>query len=258
MRIARSLITTLVLSLSTLAATGCAMGGADDGFGEVDGEAAAAGKFDLWQATDGQWHFHLKSGNGRILLTSEAYTSRTAAINGVLSVLDNGVDPAQYELVQAENGYLLHLVAPNHEIISFSQSYATKSSAKRAITSCVNATTSYLDKREAVSAGARVDVAQGETGTFRFNLFASNGQIVLSSEAYASAAAAYNGAFAVQAASQLDSEYRILENADGGFYFTLRANNGEIVGVSQQYTTRQSAAGGIASVKSALKAVTIL
>ena len=78
MRIAASLIA-LVLASSTF--TACATTGEDD-VSEVDGEAASAGKLSFWQATDGQWHFNLKSGNGSILLTSEAYTGRSGAING--------------------------------------------------------------------------------------------------------------------------------------------------------------------------------
>src|SRR4051794_12855474 len=109
MRHLTSLLTVALLSFSTACAT--VDTGADDTSAD-EGESAAAGKFDLWQATDSQWHFHLKSGNGAILLTSEAYTTRTGAINGALSTMTNGVDTAQYKVVAAANGgYLLHLVA---------------------------------------------------------------------------------------------------------------------------------------------------
>ncbi len=103
MRNVSSLITALVLSVSSIAAVGCASTGADDE-GLVDGEAGGARKLTVWQASDSQWHFNLKSGNGAILLTSEAYLSRTGAINGALSVLENGVVPAQYAVNQAETG----------------------------------------------------------------------------------------------------------------------------------------------------------
>src|SRR6188472_4421232 len=120
MRNFNSLITALVLSVSTITAVGCATTGADDE-GQVDGEAAGTGKLGFWQATDGQWHFNLKSGNGAILMTSEAYASRTAAIGGALSVLDNGVDPAMYEVNQTATGWNVHLRAANSESIAFSQ-----------------------------------------------------------------------------------------------------------------------------------------
>ncbi|HUQ40899.1 MAG TPA: YegP family protein [Candidatus Limnocylindrales bacterium] len=240
-----------VLAFSTF--TGCATtGDANDGYGEEDGEATGIGKLSLWQSTDGQWRFNLKSGNGGILLTSEAYVARTGAINGMLSVLENGVDPAQYEVVPAKNGYVVHLTAGNHETISFSQTYSTKSSATRAVKSCVNATTTYLDRREADFAGARFEVQATDSGAYHFNVHAKNGQVVLSSESYTTEAAAYNGAFAVQKDGQAATSYTIKENAQAGFYFTLSALNGEVIGMSQQYTTRQAAADGIKSLQTLL------
>jgi len=259
MRNINSLITVLALSFSTTAAVGCATIGADDDeLASAEGETAGAGKVDLWQATDSQWHFHLKSGNGAILLTSEAYTSRTGAINGILSVLDNGVDKAQYNVSPAAHGYVLHLVARNNEIISFSQVYSTKSSATRAVLLCVRATTSYLDKQEANTTGSRVEVAQGESGKFHFNVFANNGQIVLSSESYTTDAAAFNGAFAVQQDGQTAANYAIKTNTSGGYYFTLTALNGQVIGVSQQYTTRASAQSAISSMMTFLPTVKVL
>jgi uncharacterized protein YegP (UPF0339 family) len=256
MRNLNSLITVFVLSWASIAAVGCATSGADDE-SEVDGEAAGAGKFTMWQAGDG-WHFNLKSGNGAVLLTSEAYTSRTGAINGMLSTQSNGVDPAMYEVRKTNTGYVLHLLAANRESIGFSQVYSTKSNATRAITSSTKAVTSYLDKREANTTGARVEVGAGDSGKFHFNFFAKNGQIVLSSESYDSEAAAFNGAFAVQTEGASDAAYAVKENASGGFYFTVTALNGQVIGTSQQYTTRQSAADAVASVKALLPQLTIL
>jgi hypothetical protein len=252
MRIATSLITTLLLSLSTLSAVGCATG--EDIYGETDDEAASAGKLTFWQASNGQWYFNLKSGNGAILLTSEAYTGRTGAINGALSVLTNGVDPAMYRVVPAKTGYVVHLKAANGEIISFSEVYSTKSSATRAVGSCVRATNSYLDKREANTTGARVEVSESRNGQFHFAFFAKNGENIVSSELYTTEAAAYNGAFALQAATN----YTVQQNSAGGFYFTVKASNGQIVGVSQQYTTKASAEKGVAALKKVAASVTVL
>ena len=258
MRNLNSLIAALVLSVSSFAAVGCATTGADDQ-GSVDEESAGAGKLEFWKATDGQWHFHLKSGNGAILVTSEAYTSRTGAIRGALSVLDNGVDPAQYAVNKTATGYNLHLEAGNGESIAFSQVYSTKSNATRAIKSTVKATTSYLDKQAANSTGARFEVLFNEsTGKYRFNLFAKNGQIVLSSEQYTTEAAAYNGAFAVQTEGQAATSYTIKQNTAGGYYFNVTAQNGEIVGTSQQYTAKESATSAITSMQTFLPTVTVL
>lgn len=256
MRNINSLISALFLSLSTVAAVGCAATGSEDDFSETDGEAASAGKLSFWSAGDG-WHFNLKSGNGAILLTSEAYSSRTGAINGALAVLENGVDPVQYAVNPTATGFNLKLKAGNNETIAFSQVYSTKSNATRAITSSVKAVNSYLDKRESNTTGARVEVLVGETGAYRFNVHAQNGQIVLSSEQYTSEQGAYNGAFAVKTAAVKATAFKLIES-DKGFHFTVSADNGEIIGVSQMYTTKSAAQNGMTSVKTVMSTISVL
>ena len=143
--------TLLLASLASLTLfTGCATtGSSDDDFTDAQSDATSPGSVDIWQSTDAQWHFHVVSGNHRTLLTSESYTSRTGALNGVRSVLDNGVDPARYELNLTASGfYNLHLVAGNHETIATTETYASKYNATRAIDACVRAVTSYLDTVE--------------------------------------------------------------------------------------------------------------
>lgn len=261
MRNINSLITVLALSFATFQAAGCASTGdelGDDEYSDAESNASAPGKLDLWQSADSQWRFHVVSGNGRTLMTSESYTSRTGAINGILSVLDNGVDPAQYSLNKAANGgYNLRLKAANYETIAFTQVYSSKSNATRAIKSCVSAVTSYLDVQEANSTGARVEVLESTAG-FRFNLHAKNGEVVLSSESYTTKAAAWNGAFAVQAAAANPASFAIKTSTDNRFYFTLTADNGQIVGVSQMYTSKAAAQAGITSVASLVKSLDLL
>jgi uncharacterized protein YegP (UPF0339 family) len=259
MRSINSLITVLALSFASFSAVGCATSGDDTAeYGDAESNASAPGKVDLWKADNNQFYFHVVSGNGHTLLTSEGYTSRTGALNGLLSVLDNGVDPAMYVTNKTDSGkYSLHLRAANYETIAFTQAYSTKSNATRAITSCVNAVTSYLDKLEGDTSGARVEVAAGQTG-FHFNVHARNGEVVLSSEHYESQAAAWNGAFAVQDAAANASAFAVKPATDGRFYFTLTAENGQVVGMSQLYTSAASAEAGIASVKSLLSSMDVL
>jgi hypothetical protein len=147
MRNINSLITVLCLALAPLT-IGCAAGGDElaDEYADAESSASLPGKIDLYQSSDSQWRFRVVAGNGRTLLSSEAYVSKAGAENGIASVLENGVDPAQYQLNQTASGkYNLRLRAANHEIIAFTQQYSTKSSATRAIGSCVRAIETYLD-----------------------------------------------------------------------------------------------------------------
>jgi uncharacterized protein YegP (UPF0339 family) len=48
-----------------------------------------AGKFELRKSGPGKYRFVLKAGNGEIIATSESYTSKAAAKNGIESVKTN-------------------------------------------------------------------------------------------------------------------------------------------------------------------------
>jgi uncharacterized protein len=48
-----------------------------------------AGKFVITKGKSGQYHFVLKAGNGEIIATSEEYTTKAAAKNGIESVKSN-------------------------------------------------------------------------------------------------------------------------------------------------------------------------
>src|SRR5688500_2291636 len=116
MRNINSLITNLALSFASLSVTACATSGDEygDEYADAESDATSPGKLNLWQSSDSQWRFNVVSGNGRTLLTSEAYTSRTGALNGVLSVLENGIDPAMYQVNKTASGkYNLRLRAAN-------------------------------------------------------------------------------------------------------------------------------------------------
>jgi uncharacterized protein YegP (UPF0339 family) len=48
-----------------------------------------AAKFVLKKGSTGKFHFNLVAGNGQVIATSEAYESKSAALNGIESVKKN-------------------------------------------------------------------------------------------------------------------------------------------------------------------------
>nr|WP_314845759.1 DUF1508 domain-containing protein [uncultured Microbacterium sp.] len=48
-----------------------------------------AGKFELYSDSSGGHRFRLKAGNGEVIASSESYTTRAAAKNGIESVRTN-------------------------------------------------------------------------------------------------------------------------------------------------------------------------
>ncbi|WP_396658714.1 YegP family protein [Microbacterium sp.] len=48
-----------------------------------------AGKFELWTDKGGDWRFNLKASNGQVIATSQGYSSKAGALNGIESVRTN-------------------------------------------------------------------------------------------------------------------------------------------------------------------------
>ena len=95
----------------------------------------------------------------------------------------------------------------------------------------------------------KFEIKSGKTGKFRFNLKASNGQIILTSEAYEARAAAVKGIESVRKNSANDARFERKTAKDGSPYFVLKAANGEPIGKSEMYKSKSSMENGIASVK---------
>jgi uncharacterized protein YegP (UPF0339 family) len=85
--------------------------------------------FKLTHGKSGKFHFTLHAKNQQVVLTSEAYNTRTAAVNGIASVKKNAATRDSFETRAAKNGksYFV-LKAKNGEIIGQSQMYAHRSS----------------------------------------------------------------------------------------------------------------------------------
>lgn len=84
-----------------------------------------AGRFEIGKNAAGEFTFNLKAGNGQVLLTSEGYSAKANATNGIESVRRNAADDARFERRTATNGkpYFV-LTATNGQIIGRSQVYA--------------------------------------------------------------------------------------------------------------------------------------
>lgn len=89
----------------------------------------------------------------------------------------------------------------------------------------------------------------GTNSQFYFRLRAANGEIILSSEGYVAKSGCENGIASVQKNAADDGRYQRKTAANGQFYFSLAALNGEIIGTSEMYQSKSSRDQGIDSVK---------
>ena len=94
-------------------------------------------KFEIFRSDNNQkFYFRLKAKNGQIILSSQGYTNKAGAKNGVQSVVKNAIDDENFERKQAKNGkFHFNLLAANKQIIGSSQMYASKSGMENGIES---------------------------------------------------------------------------------------------------------------------------
>jgi uncharacterized protein YegP (UPF0339 family) len=95
-----------------------------------------AGTFEIKKAKDGEFYFHLKAGNGQIILSSEMYEAKSSATNGIESVKKNAADDSRYERKDTKNGqFMFNLKAANHQVIGTSETYTTTTARDHGIES---------------------------------------------------------------------------------------------------------------------------
>lgn len=95
-----------------------------------------AAHYELKPAAKNQFMFNLKAANGEVILTSETYTTKEAALHGIESVRKNSADDKQYErkMSVSSQPYFV-LKAKNHETIGKSEMYSSESAMEKGIES---------------------------------------------------------------------------------------------------------------------------
>ena len=111
---------------------------------------------------------------------------------------------------------------------------------------------------------ARFEIKVAKNGDYMFNLFASNGKIVATSETYASLQNCKNGIESVRKnapianfedqteegfATATNPKFEMYQDKAGEYRFRLKARNGEIIAVSEGYVAKASCLNGIESVR---------
>jgi uncharacterized protein YegP (UPF0339 family) len=150
------------------------------------------------QATNGQWYFVLRAVNGEIIAMSEMYVSRWNADRGADSVVTNvnayldwqaNQTGARFDIFRgSDSRWYFSLHAANGEVVLQSQGYQTSEAM---------AYNGALSVKENGTNAARYVMLQAANGEWYFNLRASNGQVIGTSETYSDRSKAEQGRDAV-------------------------------------------------------------
>jgi hypothetical protein len=92
-------------------------------------------------------------------------------------------------------------------------------------------------------------ISKRKNGEFQFNLLAGNGEIILTSEGYASKPSCLNGVKSVMKNAGEVKRFESKVAKNGKFHFNLKATNGQVIGSSEMYESQSTCENGITSVK---------
>ena len=100
---------------------------------------------------------------------------------------------------------------------------------------------------------SKFEIKQTKNGGFRFNLIATNGQVIATSETYSSLDSCKNGVESVRknCAAHVEDQtkegfetlthpkYEVYKDKAGEFRFRLKAKNGEIIATGEGYKAKE-------------------
>ena len=220
------------------------------------------------------YFFELRASNGERLLTSEEYTTHAGAIKGIQTHKDN-VLKGNFRIVLSKRGdYIFKLLSAKNTLLCTGANYKTLERCERAIAST---------KRFAQTAQIQEDIEDvcitlppeddtpavlpeppknGYTGKwiifskgneevgvmYYFELFASNGEKLLTSEEYTTYEGAVN-AVETHKANIAKDNFRITITKRGDYLFKLLSGNGQLLCVGEHYKTRSRCENAVESVK---------
>jgi hypothetical protein len=104
-------------------------------------------KFEIFKGKNDEFYFHLKAGNGEIILASQGYTAKANCQKGLHSVEANSKDEKHFDKKTAKDGsHYFVLMATNGQVIGNSQMYTTTTARDHGIHSVHdNATSAEVD-----------------------------------------------------------------------------------------------------------------
>lgn len=95
----------------------------------------------------------------------------------------------------------------------------------------------------------KFEIILRKNNEYQFNLKASNGQVILSSEGYTTKENCKRGIQSVKINAAFDHSFERKTSKNLKYFFNLKSTNGQIIGTSELYESESSRENGIYSVQ---------
>ena len=228
-------------------------------------DKAAAGKWSIAKKADDEYLAILVASNGEVMLTSEIYSSEAGARNGIATIVKN-VESGNFVIYQDKrNNSYFKLKTATNRLLCAGEIYSTKDACESAIESVkriakespisqeivegkyIEYTCAPLNKDEISGAKGKWKIEEKD-GKFSAKLYASNGQLMLSTEQVASRATAESAIESVKKNSA-DGNFIIDKDKSGRFYYKLRNNAKSIICIGESYNSLDGCTSALESVR---------
>ncbi|MBR2442354.1 MAG: DUF1508 domain-containing protein [Clostridia bacterium] len=216
------------------------------------------------------YFFELRASNGEKLLSSEEYTTYNGAIRGIQTHKTN-ILKNNFRITLSKKGdYIFKLLSGKGMLLCMGEHYTTRARCESAIESTKRfAKTAFVDEivqDQVVKVPVEDDEATPIFGSFNgkwvidchisdegekvffFELFANNGERLLSSEEYSSYIGAVNG-IQTHKANIEKGNFRISLTKHGDYIYKLLNGNGQLLCLGEHYKTKTRCKNAVESVK---------
>jgi uncharacterized protein YegP (UPF0339 family) len=206
-------------------------------------------KYEMYYDKSGDYRFRLKAKNGSIIVKSQGYSSKSNCVAGIESVRKNAMS----------------------DIILDEDALAAEKAAREAEKAAAKKAAEVLEEPVAPAEEApkglfgKFIIRQAKDGSYMFNLKASNGEIIATSDMYSSLEKCKKGIASIQNNAPIaniedstvegevevktNPKFEMYRDKGGEFRFRLKAKNGSIIAKSQGYSSKTNCKNGIESVK---------
>ncbi len=220
---------------------------------------------------DEMYFFELHASNGEKLLSSEEYTTYNGALRGIETHKAN-ILRGNFKITLSKKGdYIFKLLSGKNLLLCMGENYPTKARCESAIESAKRfAKTAIIDEnlqdhivkvppedeneilplpdgyngKWIISSREGLD---GET-LYYFELFANNGEKLLSSEEYTTYIGAVNGIH-THRSNIAEGNFRVSLTKRGDYIYKLLNRNGQLLCLGEHYKTKRRCLNAVESVK---------
>ncbi len=244
---------------------------------ETDRIARYKGKWVIYRVVadgmDGEemYYFELRASNGEKLLSSEEYTTYQGALKGIQTHKTNILKGNLKITVSKKGDYIFKLLSGKNLLLCMGENYPTKARCESAMDSTIRfGATAIIDEnvqdivvkvpkeddspvtplpencngKWIISSGLNAEGSK----IYYFELFANNGEKLLSSEEYTTYTGAVNG-IQTHKKNIEQNNFRISLTKRGDYIYKLLNGNGQLLCLGEHYKTKRLCQSAVDSVQ---------